>query len=533
MLSVPFVLVTSVATSSAPDLASWGVWLLVNLAAVAATVPAVFLARWARPRHAQRVVPLPVTMLVGALVGAVKGVTTSAFAAMANLIDDPFTDAVGRSVNTAVIGAALIPSLAALMAARDRWNDERSLLMVELVRRSLDAQGREASQHRQTLRLIADQTRSDLASQQSPSWPTTIRTMVDQQLRPLSAEVLAASRMPPVSAGGALLRVVLMREPLAIGIITALFALSSAVLMVRHGDVVPVLGYGASLAVVTGSTLWLAQWSRARWPAMSWVWLVAALGAVATAQRPLGRSFVGVVDELDHVGVTVISAVWLAELVVATTMITAARREQGVIRERLLWLLGPEGVRDAVGHGVRAIDGREFAFFIHGHLQNRLLALADRLDHGDATSDSMQEVMDVLSTASEPCGASTSVRERLHEIAQRWRGVADIEVMLPNDVDDFEPNLADRIVHVVVEAVNNSVRHGAARDVTVQVEVEGSSSTITVTDDGFGPRRGRSGVGSHYFDLVSGGEWSLTSAAAGGAVLRVPLAPDAANVTRP
>lgn len=529
LVAVPFVLVTSVATSAAPDLETWGLWFVVNVGAIAAAGPVVLVWRTVFRRLWRKGVPLAMAVGAGATVGAAKGLATTALGAAVDLIERPWADALGRGLNTGVIGAVLIPVLAMLTAARDRWETEREVLVMELARRRFQQNGGVESSHRHTLQALVQRTLSNLVQQSPEQWPTTLRAMVDGELRPLSADALAASQPAPPRSAWTLVQSALVREPLRVATIAAVFAVSSAGPLLRYAPVTTALAYGALLTVLTAAALGMAQGLRQRWPSRSPLILVVCIVAVALAIRPLGHAFVGVVAELDHVGVTLTTAVWLAELVVASTVIAAARRERAELRDRLLLLVGPGGVHRAVDHGATALQNREFAFFVHGHLQNRLLALADQLDRGEQSHHTRQQVVETLRSVHTGQSVTEPLSDRLNEIALRWRGLADIVVPSPVQLEQVPAVTADEVAHVVVEAVNNAVRHGAARSVVVDIQQADQRWVITVVDDGLGPRRGRRGVGSRYFDLVADGDWSLTPAPSGGSLLRVTLSDAAAR----
>lgn len=521
----PLALVTSVLSSTPADVDALWRWTVVNLGALAVTVVPVASARMLVTRGERRPVHFGITVFVGAVIGAVKGVATSALASPLGLIDALGTDMAGRTLNTAVIGAVVVPALAAVMAAHDRWQTERDLLLVELVRRALDTHDIAEAPYRRRLHAVVTHAQQRLDTLESDAVAPELRRLVDDELRPLSNEVLAAAAAPPpLSRGWHLVRVAMTEEPWPIVTVASLFAAATWLLLGRHVDIVDATVMTLALGVGVGLVLLGASVLRRRWPSSSPAVLLGTLVVVALGQRPLGDAIIGPVQSLDHVGVSVITALWLAQLIVVSTVIDVARRERDAIRYRLRKLLGPRGVADAVGHGVRAIDGREFAFFVHGQLQNQLLAAAKRLELGDDnTQDTIAQVRELLDQAALP-PPRTSLAARLDEVTQRWRGLVDMETSLAPDTAELSPDMVDRVVHVVVEAVTNAVRHGAATSVHVDLAYHlGGAVTVEVTDDGFGPRRGKAGTGSRYLDVVAPGSWTLTAVPHGGSRLSATL----------
>lgn len=510
----PLALVTSVLSSAPADLDGLWRWTVVNLGALAVTVLPVAAARMSVAHAKHLPVHFGVTVLVGAVIGAVKGIATSALASSLGLVGSVGSDMVGRTLNTAIIGAVVVPALAAVMAAHDRWQTERDLLMVELVRRALDTHDISEAPYRRRLHDVVTHAQLRLDTLEPAAVAHELRHLVDHELRPLSNEVLAAAAAPPpLSRGWHLVRVAMTEEPWPIVTVASLFAAATWLLLGRHVGVVDAttmtlaLGTGTAVVLLVGSML------RRRWPSSSPVVVLGTLVVVAVGQRPLGDVIMGPVDSLDHVGVSIITALWLAQLIVVSTVINVTRRERDAIRDQLLKLLGPRGIGDAIGHGVRAIDGREFAFFVHGQLQNQLIAEARRLELGDATpTDTVERVRELFDEATTP-PPGTSLAARLDEVTQRWHGLVDVDISRTRDIADLSPDMVDRVVHVVVEAVTNAVRHAAATRVQVDIACHHTGAvTVEVTDDGFGPRRGKPGTGSRYLDVVAPGSWTLTAA---------------------
>ena len=527
LVILPFALVTSVLSSTPPDLASsWG-WFMANAGALAVTGVVIIAVRAARRVWHVRLVPMALVVATGALVGATKGVSTSWFAGVLDLVEDPWRDTWGRGASATLLGAITVPALAALLAARDRWRDERELLLVELVRRSLDSGDRSLEGHRADLRRVLDHARTALRDLDQRDAASELHRLVDREIRPLSTRALAAAQPPPISHGWDLVRVAVRSEPWSVGIVVVLFTTTTWMLLIRHVGASEALGRSMVSAALAASTVWIGGRLRRRFPGAAIAVLVTMALTQAWGQSRLGNAAFGELEALSHPGITVLAALWLAELVVATAMITAARRQRDHIRTLLLDLLGPGGVRDAVGHGLRAVEGRQFALFLHGHLQNRLTAAAQHLERATDAADreaAMAAVLALLDEAGAPTPVGQTLSERLDEVIDRWRGLADIELSLDATVASRSDDVAERVANVVVEAITNAMRHGVAQRIDIAVTTAHDGGvTVVVTDDGFGPRRGRPGTGSRYLDVVTAENWTLTTVPEGGARLTARL----------
>ena len=106
-------------------------------------------------------------------------------------------------------------------------------------------------------------------------------------------------------------------------------------------------------------------------------------------------------------------------------------------------------------------------------------------------------------------GISTSLHESVEVVALRWRDFLSIELSLFGD-DLVEPKVAV-IAQAVEEGITNSFRHGKATHITILMERKTSSLLISIIDNGVGPSGGIFGIGSQTFDLLSGGNWSLSA----------------------
>lgn len=525
MVLSPFAVVTGVLSSAPADLEAAWRWTVVNLIALLVTALPVLAVRHLTTSGRTGSLPLPITVVVGAAIGATKGAATSWCALAFGLIDDVGRDLIGRLANTAVLGAVVVPATAAVMAAHDRWRREHDLLVLELVRRTMTATDRPVTPYRRQLDDMLARSRSRLPDLDRTAAATELRRLVDQDLRPLSAQVLstaAPTRSP--SQGWDLLRVGLVNEPWANAPVITIYGITTWLLLDRHTTAADAAVLTMALVGVLWCLLVTAGRVRRRRPRWSIGLLLAVLVMIAVVQRPMAQWTVGIIDSLDHRGVAIVSSLWLGQLMVAAATITAARHERDVIRAQLLNLLGPQGVRDAIGHGVRAIDGRDFAVFVHGHLQNQLIAAAERLEtvrDPQAIEATRQSVIDLLDRPGQSDPVEAPLETRLHTVIDRWHGLADVALHIQTDPAVWTHSDLERIVHVVAEAVTNAVRHGAAHHIDLRIAADHEFTTLIVDDDGFGPRRGRPGTGSRYLDLIAPDRWALTPAPQGGARLTV------------
>jgi two-component system sensor histidine kinase UhpB len=119
----------------------------------------------------------------------------------------------------------------------------------------------------------------------------------------------------------------------------------------------------------------------------------------------------------------------------------------------------------------------------------------------------------------------------LHAMAEEFgeHSKADVRHQLPHELPAMSSDTELVIFRVAQEALTNVSRHAAATTVDVRLLSDGSSATLSVTDDGGGidlTANGEGIRGMRERALAVGGELRITPAAGGGTEvsLRVPVA---------
>ena len=118
------------------------------------------------------------------------------------------------------------------------------------------------------------------------------------------------------------------------------------------------------------------------------------------------------------------------------------------------------------------------AHLMHGGVQAELTAGAlaisrsvERGDPPDAVDARMSELVSTLNRAIAGLGESL-VRESLGDVLDAWRIALDLDVVVDDAASTAmksDPDLQERVIDVVSEALTNAVRHAAARRVTLKV----------------------------------------------------------------
>jgi signal transduction histidine kinase len=282
-------------------------------------------------------------------------------------------------------------------------------------------------------------------------------------------------------------------------------------------------------AVVVATVLLTSRTYRPKRLAVAWVYffmvnLVAALGLTI-----LGNLVLGEIEGIDSFSIGLVALIWLLETSFIARFLFAAMHNHEDVREQLEALLSKAGIDVAANQAQSLLTNRNLANYLHGSVQNRLLSAALRIEsgHGDANSlvselAAIEQLLD--GAASEfDSGSDRPLAEQFAEMVARWEGYVQIEI-LPADLPNFDAELNGKVIQLATEATSNAVRHGLASSLSIELLPQpGSQLKIIITDDGLGPRKGASGLGSHLFNSLCGVNWSLKLRAEGGSALELHL----------
>lgn len=158
---------------------------------------------------------------------------------------------------------------------------------------------------------------------------------------------------------------------------------------------------------------------------------------------------------------------------------------------------------------------RESARILHGTVQTRLIACAVAIERAADTHDAeafqaaLAEAQAILAdpTRLEALDA-TSLTEEVQRKVDLWSSLCNITVTIDPKASTIDGQQARDIGRVVEEGLSNAIRHGEADSIDVRIETNAEHVTVTVTDDGSGPKDGPRGLGSSLLDSVSEA-WTL------------------------
>jgi hypothetical protein len=176
---------------------------------------------------------------------------------------------------------------------------------------------------------------------------------------------------------------------------------------------------------------------------------------------------------------------------------------------------------------------------LHGDIRGNFLAavlkLQDHIARGN-TRAAVQEIhalRDILKESQGGVPVAEDSRGDLEKFVTNWGALIDIALDQPLST---VPEHYIPVVHtIVVDAVNNAVRHGKADWIRIGFAPEPGALLVTVQNNGEPKQSGRSGLGTAHLDLYAPDKWSLLRNSQGMTQLLVRLeesAIPAASVSR-
>jgi two-component sensor histidine kinase len=164
----------------------------------------------------------------------------------------------------------------------------------------------------------------------------------------------------------------------------------------------------------------------------------------------------------------------------------------------------------------------KWAVHIHGKIQTRLsttvLALRQALTSND-NEGVLKALGSLQSLLQEPTAGFTQVQRDIEsEVSERltpWDGLLDSDIIIDPLLIGSRNIPTQLIGEVIEEIISNSVRHGAATEIRIEIRKIGSKKLLIRTEDNavnIPPSagvKGKGGVGTSIFNAASDGRWSL------------------------
>lgn len=527
-LLVPLMLVSSLlSVNHAGSFASLIGWLIANLVSFAiCALVILFLVQVPFKKRAIKPIPIFLVFTVGALLGFIKGAVTALVAWRLGFFDDINQLLLSRITQTTLVGLIAIPALAVLSDFRFRYQEERDRLVLHKVSTALKRNQQAAeygdADEKEALLNFIQQAKSMIVANVSTEAAFFIRNVIENNLRPLSHKLwdIESSKLENFDFR-ALVRLGLRSYPFMTKPLVIVYAPISFLFLIPIYGPLLAIGSTALGVVAVVATYGLASFMK---PANAQVPVLVfgLVNAVATALIMMLPALVFGPDPTTwNIGLWLSTFILLFEIGFVSSFIAATLANHNMTRAQLNSLLAKDRTKSA-------LENRELANFLHGNVQNRLLAIALMIESNHGERDTIVSELDRIenllldSFSRQSSQAQTPLRASLGNLRKLWLGFVSLEFVVVAD-QEFSGPLGETIVQLVNEAITNSVRHGLAKNIQIQITQTASGFEIIATDDGIGPKQGSKGIGSDYFDSVADLGWSLEPGASGGTVLKLAV----------
>lgn len=528
VLNLPLnALAVSTVISSVPQASQWWGWLLVSLVgpAVIAGLFVVADVTWMRHR---RITPVPVWSVSawGALIGVVRVLAVVGAAQVLGLQTSPVTQTLPRAVWAAVLGAIALPLGALALSTIASFRHERDRLLREgaaAERRRMQREGQVAALRFalvQDVREEIEQVLVDLHEAEASA------TEVSEAVRQTSHRLWDSS-----TESGAtdvrhlrLLRAAWRphRIPaLAIALIWSVFALPSMVSVIGMpwAMVDLLLSFGVLWAAFAFADAWgrrrPGQWGLAIVVMTAVAYLIVSPGMHAIFQRQA----IEVVAPL-----LVVNALWLPLVVALLVFLAGVVSSSDDILQRLSSSLNETEIASRALGEERDDVLRELATRLHRAVHSPAVAraaLSEAQPDGGISAEPVAAQLGRVIASLEADERRDDLTASLQRTAELWRGYLDITCTIDPRIERLDGEASRMILRIVEEGIANAFRHGGARKATIVLDRVSDGILVVISDDGSGPQREGSGLGSVLFDSAAPGGWTLSAGPESGSVLRL------------
>lgn len=162
------------------------------------------------------------------------------------------------------------------------------------------------------------------------------------------------------------------------------------------------------------------------------------------------------------------------------------------------------------------IASKKLANRLHGDIRGNFLASVlalqksietDNVDQARATIDKLRSLLaETIELGPE---SSEAIREALQEFLTNWSALVDISVEKP--LEEIPAEFLSAFHTVVVDAVNNAVRHGAADWIRINFSTESDGLVVNIMNNGRRDSSNRVGLGTLHLNQLAGDMWNRST----------------------
>lgn len=514
-----------------------GIFLRWSLASTLSLIPAGLLVWIAHKTYFKNraVKPRPFisVVLLGISAGFVKGILLGLFGYLCGAVEHTsISEVILRGVNSAFIGSAVFPLISLFMVFRARYVVNRAEIISEILR--LDAQTQESKAMEFALRQgsvvemeirineMLKRARSEFeAAKHLPlevQWERLskiLRDAASQTIRPLSHTLHRKNSLhgSNIEILGYVLRnirfeilwVILfylitnVRNTIlfgglssAIGVLATRIGLLTAIMSVGNKILQKVSKYKPIIFALTGAT---------------------GLVIYSSIEPRINKFFS---FELAYSQV-VLEGCWIAFLIIVSGYFGALLNKRKIDSEELEKTL-KEGQIAILQEERRNNEiALALAKHLHGTVQSRLMGSAMAIENAGRKGDFL-ELNRQIDFAYEHLQFDSIKISNLHleslsallsDTHEKWGSLMNVKIHTTVTTTLSQDSLRD-LSQVITEALSNSFRHGSASEVEISLD-DKNGLNVVISDNGSGYFPKGSGLGSEYFGLIGGPNWSISN----------------------
>lgn len=547
LLTTPLVITTSLLTTGSnyfyqanqilENVSLFGLIFLANVFALLVCAFWILLfSRTAFRNRAIKPIPLFWVVLFGASVGALKGTMTGLGCWLLQIESDLGSTIVDRVGQTSLLGAWLIPAISLVAHRLSVLQAQRDSLVAERVSNTLIESGIAQTRDNQaSLRAFADMAKYELSSigrstngeDSANQYARAIRRLVAEQLRPLSHRIWEQENKRISSFSlSEVARQAIFSFTQARTVVAVVYAITAFPSIIKSVGI----SEGILRSILAGTVIQVGFWLMSEFrPKKYWVatcWFLLANLAVSFLTFVTGEIVFGYVSAFDEFQTVLAVWLWLTQLTFISAFLFGVRKGSSEIKQEFADLYGSETIDRAVRLSQARIQNRDFANYLHGQVQNKLLAVALGLEKGEATKEELEQALALVENILKTLDSgfqtlnSGDLESELAKLSNQWLGFVRITWNLDSHLKNLETRKRILLIQLIDEATSNAIRHGLAKNVFVLAKVLSDQKiNLEVIDDGIGPRAGKAGLGSTFFNSVSKGNWDLVQESTGGTKL--------------
>lgn len=477
----------------------------------------------------------------GALVGGLKALGTVAIEEILGLADAPASAIVARALGGVIVGVWLVTLFAYGKTALESVQQAREALIRQNVAQRLAGEAAVARPEVAESLTAIRGLRRDLTGDPERVSPDHIRAVVDSTIRPLSRALWSVeNKRYPALKLFSLYRIALNSLSLRAWLIALIWSATTFTALAVPLGLTAAATYAALVGVVAFGVFSAVRlgWTQS----VTVSFLVVSLASVGSVF--VGYLLTGLVlstePQLIDLLTVVTGAVWMFFVVFGSSVFSGVVELRDIIRQDLERQDTKELIRERSADDTSAFSTRLLATQLHGSVQSGLLGIASALDRGDISPSDVDKRLAAIAHELELLGSADISQDGdaaisvtvLDDLVSNWLGMLDIVVDKASTATIVQLlRRSPESAEILREALANASRHGHATRVTIGAVADPLGDvTLTITDNGYGPRSGPPGLGSTLLDTWTAHRWALTAHPDGGSELTATITPTGVSV---